>query len=371
MKKAIVSVINDLATDQRVNRSCLTLIESGYEVLLVGRELKNSLPLSPRPYSMHRMKLLFTTGVPFYVEFQIRLFFLLLFKKTNLYFSNDLDTLLPNYILSKLKGIPLIYDSHEYFTGVPELMEHPFKRSVWKRVEKMIIPKLKYMFTVNDSIANLYLAEFGIPVRVIRNLPIRKELPIKATRESLNLPTDKSIILLQGAGININRGAEEALESMKLLEDCLLLIIGSGDALESLKQLTQKLNLTDRVKFIPKLPFDELMQYTMQADIGLSIDKDTNINYRYSLPNKLFDYIQAEVPVLASNLVEVQKIVQQYNVGVCIESHIPEEIAGKIKFMLADKERLRIWKANAAKAKETLCWQNEKTNLSTVLLTIK
>jgi glycosyltransferase involved in cell wall biosynthesis len=370
-KKAIVSVINDLVTDQRVNRTCLTLTEYGYEVILAGRKLKNSLPVQQRPYANHRMKLLFTKGVPFYLEFQIRLFFYLLFHKADLLFSNDLDTLLPNFIVSKLKHVPLIYDSHEYFTGVPELMETPVKKNIWKKLEKLLIPRLKFMFTVNDSIAKLYKDEFGIDVKVMRNLPVRKQLPVKVSKKSLGLPADKNIILLQGAGININRGAEEAIKAMTYLDDCLLLIIGGGDAIESLKKLSQELKLTEKVKFVPKIPFDELMQYTIHADIGLSLDKNTNINYQYSLPNKLFDYIHAEVPVLASPLVEIKKIIDKYNVGMCIESHNPEEIASKIKFMLADRSRRENWKINASKAKEILCWENEKKNLTEVLKKLK
>jgi len=370
-KKAIVSVINDLVTDQRVNRTCLTLTEYGYDVLLVGRILKNSLPIPPRSYTCYRMKLLFSKGVPFYIEFQIRLLFFLLFHKADLLFSNDLDTLLPTYILSKIKGVPIIYDSHEYFTGVPELAETPVKRKIWKGLEKLIIPRLKFMFTVNDSIAKLYKDEFGTDVQVMRNLPLKKIFPAKATRESMGLPADVNIVLLQGAGININRGAEEAIEAMKYTDNCLLLIIGGGDAVESLKKISVELKLTEKVRFIAKLPFEELMQYTIHADIGLSIDKDTNINYRYSLPNKLFDYIQADIPVLASPLVEVKRIIDEYGVGVCIESHKPEEIASKIKYMLENKERWHVWKANAAKAKEILCWENEKSSLTNVLQKLK
>lgn len=370
-KKVIVSVINDLVTDQRVHRTCLTLVESGYEVTLVGRVLKHSLPMPPRPYSHHRMRLLFTKGVPFYAEFQIRLFFYLLFHKAALLFSNDLDTLLPNYCIAKLKHISIIYDSHEYFTGVPELTENHTKRTIWKKLEKALLPKLPILFTVNQSIANLYKNELGVDMKIMRNIPLKKVLPPKTSRESLGLPTDKHILLLQGAGININRGVEEAIQAMSYVDNSLLLIIGGGNAYEDLKKLSNELNLTEKVKFINKLPFEELMQYTMQADIGLTLDKDTNINYRYSLPNKLFDYIQAEVPVLASPLVEVKKIVDEYRVGICIESYQPNEIAAKINYMLADKDRWLVWKSNTAAAKQILCWENEKKVLTDVLEKLK
>jgi glycosyltransferase involved in cell wall biosynthesis len=370
-KKAIVSVINDLVTDQRVHRTCLTLKECGYEVLLVGRKMRKSLPMPIRPYSTKRMHLLFETGIPFYAEYQFRLFFVLLFNRSTLLFSNDLDTLLPNYIVLKLKRKSLIYDSHEYFTGVPELMAHPAKQRIWQRLEKMLIPKLKYMFTVNESIAGLYNSEFGTEVKVMRNLPLKKKLPVKVSRKDLGLPEEKNIILLQGAGINIDRGVEEAIQAMQYIDNALLLIIGGGDAITGLKTLVNELQLNDKIRFISKLPFEELVQYTIQADIGLTLDKDTNINYRYSLPNKLFDYIHAGIPILASPLIEIKKIIEQYKVGECIESHEPTELARRIQSMLADRTKLNLYKENTHRAKEELCWDNEKKILVEVVNSIE
>ena len=129
--RVIVSVINDLVTDQRVNKVCQTVSSMNCDVMLVGRKLRDSPEMDKREYQVHRMKLLFEKGPFFYAEFNIRLFFFLLVNRADMLISNDLDTLLPNYLISRLKTTPLVYDSHEYFTEVPELVNRKIVQSVW------------------------------------------------------------------------------------------------------------------------------------------------------------------------------------------------------------------------------------------------
>ncbi|MGZ5254204.1 MAG: glycosyltransferase [Flavitalea sp.] len=362
MKKAIMSVISDLSTDQRVHKVSLFLHENKCEVLLVGRKFSDSTKLSGRPYQTKRLHCIFRKGVLQYLEFNLRLFLFLLFKKADFYISNDLDTLLPNYLVSKFRNTPLVYDSHEYFTGVPELKDRNSKRKAWKFLERWLLPKIKYSYTVNRSISNLYKKEYGIEMKVVRNLP----LDISQTHHEAPalLPENRTILIMQGAGINQNRGYEEAIMAMEFLpENFLLVIIGNGLILEQLKSLTIDKGLQQKVLFIPKVPYEKLSAYTQQAFLGLSLDKPVSINNEFSLPNKIFDYMKAGVPVLSSALPEIITILEQFGVGRCINKVDPQIIARNILEIYNDPETYRKWKLNTSTALKELNWQKEKSVL--------
>ncbi|MDN5349406.1 MAG: hypothetical protein PWQ54_802 [Bacteroidales bacterium] len=360
MKKAYVSVINDLVTDQRIHKSCLTLQKAGFEVELIGRIMHHSLPIDNRPYKTIRMRLPFEKGPLFYVSFNIRLFFKLLASRQDLLVSNDLDTLLPNFLISRLRGIPLVYDSHEYFTETPELTSRPRIQKIWKTIEAHLVSRLNEMITVNESIAQLFRKQYGLKVHVVRNVPMRLKTNEPIDRKVLRLPLDKTILVMQGSGINIHRGAEELLESMQYLENCLLLVIGGGDVLPILKQMSKSLRLEEKVRFLGKMPYQQMMQYTQAADLGFTLDKDTNLNYRFSLPNKLFDYIQAGTPVIASNLPEVRNIIETYKIGKIVGNLTPENIAQVVCECIDNKELMKFWRNNLTFAARKLCWENEE-----------
>ena len=360
-KRVILSVTNDLATDQRVQKVAQTLLDMGFDVLLVGRLLKGSMPVMH--YKHHRMKLIFTKGVAFYTEYHIRLFLFLLFNKAEVLVANDLDTLLPNYLISKIKGISLVYDSHEYYTEVPELQNNLFKKRIWSAVESFIFPKLKHVFTVNASIAEIYSDKYHVKVNVLRNVPRKSNFKFESKehlRNQLGISTEKKIILLQGAGINVSRGGEEAVAAMQFVENTLLYIIGAGDAIPILKQMVVDSKLADKVVFIAKLPYHELLNYTACADAGLTLDKDNNLNYKYSLPNKLFDYFACGLPVIASNLIEIEKIDKQFSFGILVPEVTPKLVALAIQDIVVDAPKYKHWLANIEEARKVFCWENEE-----------
>ena len=360
----IVSVTNDLVTDQRVHKVCTYLQNKSCSVTLVGRRKTDSLPIQ-RSYRCKRFRLLFNKGALFYAEFNMRLFFYLLFKKADLFLSNDLDTLLANKTALRFKSTTtLVYDTHEFFTEVPELVSRPKVQKIWERIEARIFPKLEHIYTVNQSIADLYKKKYGKELFVVRNISPLNFCEEEVSRDDLNLPNDKKIVILQGAGINVDRGAEELLQAMDHLDGYHLIVVGSGDVLPILKELAKE---RQDITFVGKKPYAEMMRYTAHADVGVSLDKDTNINYRYSLPNKIFDYIHAGTPVVASNLVEVKNIVEKYGVGAIVSSHDPAEIAEKIRYVVEDiaidkiKSKLKI-------AAEELNWENESLVLDKIYL---
>ncbi len=352
-------VSNDLASDQRVLKMGHTLHQWGHQVHLCGRLRKHSPALPKYPFQTQRISLLFESGPLFYIALQCRLFVHLLFSHQDAIHANDLDTLLPAWLVSKIKGIQLVYDTHEYFTGVPELSKRPIIRKIWRTVESFIFPRLEKVITVNQSIAALYEHDYQVLPKVIRNIPSGQMHVQAVERKQLQLPDDYFIMVLQGNGINVDRGAEEAVAMMQHLENALLLIIGSGDIIQQLKQYVKEYRLENKVRFLPRMPYSEMLEYTTLCDIGLSLDKDSNINYRYSLPNKLFDYFRAGIPVLVSDLPEVRKIIEESGAGLISHSHKPELLAEIISGLRSDIERLKLLRSKAQQASARYNWDSE------------
>jgi glycosyltransferase involved in cell wall biosynthesis len=353
--RVIISVTNDLVTDQRVNKVATTLINNNFDVLMIGRKLKNSQEIN-RAYQTKRIKLLFNKGALFYAEYNLRLFFVLLFTKFDILNSNDLDTLTANYYAAKLKGKKIDYDSHEFFTEVPELVNRPKVRKIWLSIEKHILPKIKKSCTVSDGIAVEYKNRYGIEMAVIKNFP-RKIIVEKANNEK-----EEKIIIYQGA-LNLKRGIDKAIKCMQYIDNVKLMIVGTGDVEDELKSLTKKLNLNSKVEFTGRIPFENLMKITSKADLGISIEDKAGDNYNFGLPNKLFDYINAEIPVLVASLNEMLKIINKYKVGEIAVNDNPKDIAKQMLDILNSEEKLKEYSENCKKAKEELCWENQEKTL--------
>jgi len=362
LKRVVVSVTNDLVTDQRVHRICSTLSQNNYEILLIGRQFSDSKTLQKK-YKTYRFKLLFNKGALFYAEYNIRLFLKLLFTKSDILLSNDLDTLLANFLASKMLKKKLVYDSHELFTEVPELINRPFIQKIWLNIEKFIFPKLKNVYTVNEEIAKIYNKKYHVKVRVIKNIALKYNSKNIDSNFRQKIKGANKMIILQGSGINMDRGAEEAVEMMQYLENTILYIIGSGDVIAILKEKVTHLKLNNKVILKDRIPYKQLMKYTQIADLGLSLDKNTNLNYEYSLPNKVFDYIQTCTPILASNRKLVANLITKQNIGKITTTHNPKKLAELVTSIFNDKEEYALWIKNLKKAAEIFNWEKEAEKL--------
>jgi glycosyltransferase involved in cell wall biosynthesis len=364
-KNLLMAVTNDLVTDNRVHKIALTLSDIGFSVTLVGRNYPSGNNKLDRPYHTRRFSLLFNKGPLFYANYNTRLFFYLLFKHFDVIVSNDLDTLPACYLASRITGKPVVYDSHEYFTEVPELVGRPRTKRIWEQIENRILPKLSYCYTVCQSIAAIYNEKYNQSFKVVRNVP--SLLSNSSTDDAFvpPFPLNKPVVIYQGA-VNLGRGIEEAILAMHNLDNVTLAIIGSGDHLEDCRKLVSTEGLDGKVIITGRVPFNELQRITRFAAIGLTIEKDMGLNYRYALPNKLFDYIQSEVPVLASSLPEIKRVVEDFHVGYVISDTTPEKIAEGITLMLNNPKLYQQWKENCTIAKTKLCWENEKEMIKAI-----
>ena len=348
--KVIATVINDVIYDQRMIRICSTLSEF-YDVELWGRR-KSEVDTFKRPYYQRRFRFLINHGIFFYLAYNVKVFFTLLFKKFDIIHAVDLDTLPAGLLACKIKRKKIIYDSHEYFTEVPELLERPFVKKIWLLIEKTFVPKVDIGITVGKNIADIYTKKYNKIFQVIRNCP---EINVKK-KEAIN--TD--YILYQGA-LNKGRGLEALIISMKEIP-LKLKIAGSGDIDKKLKKLVNNNQLTDKIEFLGLIEPQDLSVYTNNAFIGYNVMENMGLSYYYSLSNKFFDYIHSGVPVITNQFPEYNNINMTYNCCVFADA-IPDQISKTINALLSDSKTYQKLKNNCEQASHDLNWEIEKIKL--------
>lgn len=361
MKRIFVSVSNDVYNDNRVKKTCRSLNSYGLDVHVLCKKSLECNNSSKTFYKTHPIKFFFKRNFLYYAELNTKLFFKLIFKRIDILWANDLDTLLPLFIISKLRNKPLIYDSHELFTQVPELNTNPFAKKIWLFIEKHTVPKLKYVVTVCDPIKDYFKKEYNIEAKVVRNIPFYD----KNNQTGKHYPLKEKIIVWQGAA-NIDRSLEDLVLAMKEI-DAKLIIMGRGDIIPTLEQEIKNNDLEDKVFLLGRLSFEEMMEQTRKATIGLSLDRPTNENYKISLPNKIFEYINAATPMLCTPLQEIKRVVEKYNVGKFIENPNRNNLINSINQILNDNEELQKMSNNCLIAQKELTWQNEEKEIFSIL----
>ncbi|MBK9492170.1 MAG: glycosyltransferase, partial [Haliscomenobacter sp.] len=330
--RLVFTVTNDLRYDQRMMRICGSLSVAGHQVTLVGRLRRKSPSLPETSYQQVRLRCWFDRGKLFYLEYNLRLFFWLLRHTFDVYTAIDLDTILPNLAVARFKGKKIHYDAHEYFSEVPEVVDRPTIKRIWEAVARFAIPRVDAAYTVGPALAQIFQARYGIPFQVIRNVPIST-----SAHQHISTPAHQHIILYQGV-LNRGRGLEIAIESMQKIDGAELWLAGEGDLSTTLRQLATDLHLEHKVKFLGYLAPEELRAVTNQATIGLNLLENRGLSYYYSLANKAFDYVQAEVPSIQMKFPEYMALQEEHRVFYLLSRLEVDALVEAIQRLLLDDE---------------------------------
>ena len=349
----VFTVTTDLTYDQRMIRICISLANAGYDVLLIGRKLNSSIPLTPQPFKQKRINCFFEKGKLFYAEYNIRLFFYLLFKKMDCIGAIDLDTILPCYYISIIKKTKRIYDAHELFCEMKEIITRPGIYKIWKRIERFTVPKFSNGYTVNQPIADEFTKMYGVHYEVIRNIALLREI----------IPAEKKekFILYQGA-VNEGRSFETLIPAFKNI-NCKLIICGDGNFMLQAKQLVAANNLEDKVIFKGKIQPDELAAITQQAYIGITLFDDKGLSNYYSLANRFFDYLHAGIPQLCVNYPVYSQINSQLPIALLVDDISSTNLATQLNNLLVNEVLYNELQQNCLKLRQTLNWQQEEIKL--------
>ena len=360
LKRAVILVTNDVEADQRVSKMAGSISHLGYAIVIVGIIRPHSNKRFSSPHSIVRFRLPILRGPLFYLLFNLNAFFYLLFHRSDVVIACDTDTLLAARLAKFFRRFRLVFDAHELFLDLPEIVgpNRRFTRAVWQLVERSCMPSVDVAFTVSDGVGREYANRYGKQFTVVRNVP----LCTSAVNTSIS---DKDIVIYQGA-INVGRGLELLIDAMHFSPDVELWIAGTGNLDAAIAMQAQPLMELGRIKLLGRVAPENLREITAKASIGVSLEEDMGLSYRYCLPNKLFDYILAGIPVLVSDLPEMRKLVESYRIGVVLKERTPKALANAIKVMLVSDDMKKQWQQNLKVAATELCWEKEQEKLFSV-----
>lgn len=349
-KKIVFTVTNDINFDQRMWRICTSLHEAGYDVTLIGFKKKNSPPLPDRPYRQLRIPIIVEKSKLMYADYWIKLFFVLLFRRADAFCAIDLDTILPVYAVSALRRKKRVYDAHELFTELQEVVTRPFIFRLWTAIERFSVPRFPTGYTVGQYIADVFREHYGVQYAVVKNATVQRPFTIPERKERY--------ILYQGA-VNVGRCFEYLIPAMKQVK-APLIICGEGNFYEETKALVKEHGLEDRIRFTGYIAPPLLKKYTEQAYIGITLFEAKGKSNLYSLANRFFDYMHHGVPQLAMKYPEYERINEDFEVAALIEHPDPDRIAEALNRLLQDESYYRKLQQNCMKAREKYCWQEEE-----------
>ncbi len=359
-RRIVLTVTSDPAYDQRMIRICTSLQAAGYDVLLIGRHRPNSRELPPRPFRQRRIRQRIDRGKAFYALYNIKLFFALLFVKADCFCAIDLDTILPVYYASRIRRKPRVYDAHELFCEMEEVVTRPPTQKMWYAIERHTVPHFPFGYTVNESYVREYRRMYGVQYAIVRNATVLRPLGIPAKPEK--------IILYQGA-VNHGRCFPELIAAMREV-DARLVICGEGNFYEEAQALVRQYGLEQKVTFTGYVKPEELAAYTLRAYIGITLFVATSLSNELSLANRFFDYMHAGVPQLGMAYPEYEAVNSQFEVASLLREVTPQTIAAALSRMLRDERYYQRLQENCLRAREIYCWQKEEERLLAVYVRV-
>ncbi len=334
-------------------RICTSLVRWGLNVTLVGKCFHTSALLQQQPYNQKRIYCRFKKGKRSYIEFNLKLFRFLLFTRAQCYCAIDLDTIMPVLLTSKLKKTARVYDAHELFTEMKEVITRPLVKKAWDTLERLAVPAFPLGYTVSDSIASILYKRYGVSYYTVRNVPLKENAAPPVTKDAY--------ILYQGA-VNEGRGLEYLIPAMKYV-DRPLIICGDGNFIDECRELVSGLGLQSKITFTGMLFPEELKKITASSCLGVNLIEPYGKNQLFSLANKFFDYIHAAVPQLTMNFREYAQINNQYKVALLIDVLDIKHIADQLNFLLQNTVLYTELQQKCLEAREIYNWQEEEKKL--------